>query len=194
MFFASFNRGVGQGGATFRSLILQKKQRIIKDQEHFQKQPWKLIRTNDFFLLTRLLAAATAPSISDMSVKPMKGQHFLPGASQRLAATQPRLRRRERRTFANERLRSNRGSNAIAPDAALRRKRFGTQSLSLTSIRSIVQNQSNSICKLQFWDHFWAKFDSRGLAVLNPAQPSSAQLSPAQPSSPIYLPFLSSPR
>ena len=74
MFFASFNRGVGQGGATFRSLILQKKQRIIKDQEHFQKQPWKLVRTNDFFLLTRLLAAATAPSISDMSVKPMKCQ------------------------------------------------------------------------------------------------------------------------
>ena len=74
MFFASFNRGVGQGGATFRSLILKKKQRIIKDQEHFQKQPWKLVRTNNFFLLTRLLAAATAPSISDMFVKPMKCQ------------------------------------------------------------------------------------------------------------------------
>ena len=153
MFFASFNRGVGQGGATFRSLILQKKQRIIKDQEHFQKQPWKLIRTNDFFLLTRLLAAATAPSISDMFVKPMKCQHFLPGASQRLAATQPRLRRRERRTFANERLRSNRGSNAIAPDAALRRKRFSTQSLSLAQLSCASQLSRNCVFRqLLIWN------------------------------------------
>ena len=111
MFFASFNRGVGQGGATFRSLILQKKQRIIKDQKHFQKQPWKLIRTNDFFLLTRLLAAATAPSISDMFVKPMKCQQKAccdptaiatqGAATKRLAATQPRLRRMERRQGAS---------------------------------------------------------------------------------------------
>ena len=60
-------------------------------------------------------------------------------------STQPRLRRRERRTFANGRLRSNRGSNAIAPDAALRRKRFGTQSLSLTQPSCASQLSRNCV-------------------------------------------------
>ena len=31
--------------------------------------------------------------------------------------------------------------------------------------------KTNPTCELQFWDHFWAKSDSRGLLVFNPAQP-----------------------